>query len=333
MMSYLWILLLGSLLATSAQAQDDEAPTEEAAAPEAPAPDADIAAEVNGDSTADKETEHTAEEIPPTASEPDNEAGEPVTPAVVVAEPAAKPAADTEPEAEPEAEAEAEPEAAPEAEAEAATTTEAPAAPAADPEVIDPKAEEPTALGEEEASSSTGATPAEEESGPEATSAADPAVADNEEKTIDPTADAQPTKSAVEEKVEPEGEVLVPAIEVDDVPEVNNDGGFDLEDALSEDNGLEGPGKRSSFESGTHVVGASGEVKPEAQEASSGSLAAILSAIVVSVVGAVVGYFTYQKKKLCFKNRQEADPEAARKDVATEVQSDPQVLSNLLNSS
>ncbi|XP_031714304.1 uncharacterized protein LOC116389612 [Anarrhichthys ocellatus] len=319
MMSYLWILLLGSLLATSAQAQDDEAPTEEAAAPEAPAPEADTTAEVNGDSAADKETEHTAEEIPPTASEPDNEAGEPVTPAVVVAD---TPAADTEPEVKAGAEADAE--------AEATTTIEVPAA---DPEVIDPNAEEPTALGEEEATSSTGATPAEEESGPEATSAADPAVADNEEKTIDPTADAQPTKSAVEEKVEPEVEVLVPEIEVDDVPEVNNDVGFDIGDALSEDNVVEGPGKRSSFESGTHAAGASGEVKPEAQEASSGSLAAILSAIVVSVVGAVVGYFTYQKKKLCFKDRQEVDPEAARKAVATEAQSDPQVLSNLLNSS
>lgn len=41
-----------------------------------------------------------------------------------------------------------------------------------------------------------------------------------------------------------------------------------------------------------------------ATEASSSSLAAILSAIVVSAVGAIAGYFTYQQKKLCFKNRQ-----------------------------
>lgn len=38
--------------------------------------------------------------------------------------------------------------------------------------------------------------------------------------------------------------------------------------------------------------------------ASSGALPGILSAIVVAAVGAVVGYFTYQKKKLCFSNRQ-----------------------------
>ncbi|KAM6954872.1 uncharacterized protein PEZ65_005771 isoform 2-T2 [Lycodopsis pacificus] len=315
MMSYLWILLLGSLLATSAQAQDDEAPTEEAAAPETPAPEADTAAEVKGDSDADKETEHTAEEIPlTTASKPDNEPGEPVTPAVVKAEPAATPTADTAPEAEPEAEVEAKAD----AEAEAATTI---AAPAADPEVIDPKAEEPIVPGADEDRLSTDATPTQEESGPEATSAAVPAVADNEEKAIVPTADAQTAKPAVEEKVEPEVEVLVPAR-------------FDLEDALSEGNAVEGPGEKSSFESGPHAAGASGEAdKPEVQEAGSGSLAAILSAIAVSVVGAVVGYYTYQKKKLCFKNREEADPEAARKAVATEVQSDPQVLSNLLNSS
>ncbi|KAK9537490.1 hypothetical protein VZT92_005102 [Zoarces viviparus] len=233
MMSYLWILLLGSLLATSAQAEAGTAPEAEAAA---------------------------------------------------------------------------------DAAAEAATTIEAPAA---DPEVIDPKAEEPAALGDEEAASSAGATPAQEESGPEATPAADPAVADNEEKAIVPTADAKP---AVEEKAEPEVKVLVPAR-------------FDLEDALSEDNAAEGPGERRSFESGPQAAGASGDDKPEVQEAGSGSLAAILSAIAVSVVGAVVGYFTYQKKKLCFKNRGEADPEAARKAVATEAQADPQVLSNLLNSS
>lgn len=39
-------------------------------------------------------------------------------------------------------------------------------------------------------------------------------------------------------------------------------------------------------------------------EASSSSLAGILSTIGVAIVGAVTGYFTYQKKKLCFKNRQ-----------------------------
>ncbi|XP_008279280.1 CD99 antigen-like protein 2 [Stegastes partitus] len=75
------------------------------------------------------------------------------------------------------------------------------------------------------------------------------------------------------------------------------------------------------------------EDKPEVKESGSGSLAGILSAVGVAAVGAVTGYFTYQKKKLCFKNRQEADPEAAHKADAAEAQSDPQVLSTLLNSS
>lgn len=39
-------------------------------------------------------------------------------------------------------------------------------------------------------------------------------------------------------------------------------------------------------------------------EGNSKPLAGVLSAIVVSAVGAVLGYFAYQKKKLCFKNRE-----------------------------
>lgn len=39
-------------------------------------------------------------------------------------------------------------------------------------------------------------------------------------------------------------------------------------------------------------------------KANSGSLAGILCAIGVAAVGAVTGYFTYQRKQLCFKNRQ-----------------------------
>jgi len=198
---------------------------------------------------------------------------------------------------------------------------------------VDPKAEEPTALGEEEATSSTGVTPVQEESESDATSAADPAAADNEEKSTVPAADAEPTQPADEEKVEPEVEVIVTTINVEIVPVVNADVEFSLVDALPEENAVFSPGQRSSFESGSHVASASGEDKPEAQEASSGSLAAILSAVAMSVLAAIVGLFTYKNKKLCFKNRQEADPEAARKADATEAQSDPQVLSNLLNSS
>lgn len=39
-------------------------------------------------------------------------------------------------------------------------------------------------------------------------------------------------------------------------------------------------------------------------EGSSSSVAGILATVGVALVAAAVGYFTYQKKKLCFKNRQ-----------------------------
>ncbi|XP_070770971.1 skin secretory protein xP2 [Enoplosus armatus] len=365
MMSYLWILLLGSLLAASAKAQDDGAPTEEAAAPGTLAPEADAAPEINGEPAADEEAPHTDEKIPPTVSEPEATAdpaagaeeavtssdgdaeavtpaggdveavtpaggdaeavtpaggdAEAVTPAGGDAE-AVTPAGGDAEAVTPAGDAEAVTPAAADTEAEAAATTQGPAA---DPEVKDTEAEQPTATGEEEPASSTGATPAQEE----ATPASGPTAADHDEEPTDPAVDAEQT-----EKLAP---VLDPTIKVEvAAPEVNS--GFNLEDALTggtvEDNPAES-GKSPAFESEAHVAGATGDDKPEAQEASSGSLAGILGAVCVAMLGAVAGYFTYQKKKLCFKNREEADPEAARKADAAEAQSDPQVLSNLLNSS
>lgn len=39
-------------------------------------------------------------------------------------------------------------------------------------------------------------------------------------------------------------------------------------------------------------------------EASSSSVAGVVCGIAVAAIGAVAGYFTYQKKKLCFNTRQ-----------------------------
>ncbi|KAI4805173.1 hypothetical protein KUCAC02_009801, partial [Chaenocephalus aceratus] len=204
------------------------------------------------------------------------------------------------------------------------TETEAAAAtpvlaPAADPEVEAPKAEEPTAK-EEEASPSVTEAPTQEESGPGA-------AAETEDKPTDPAAEA--TKPAEEEpKVEDPVDTIVPAKE-----------SFDLEDALTEDAGKEKLRKKPQYGIWSHHIykvtpstecfhmlqAPLGEAeKPEAQEASSGSVAGILSAIGVAIVGAATGYYTYQKKKLCFKNRQEADPEAARKADTEGAQADPQ---------
>nr|XP_040056615.1 predicted GPI-anchored protein 58 isoform X3 [Gasterosteus aculeatus aculeatus] len=301
-MSYLWILLLGSLLAAGAKAQEDAAPEEDAEAPEGgDAPD-EPAADVNTDnsspeiptSASDSEPEETstaeeAEAVPSPVADQEVEAEGEVPTENAVPAPQG-PAADPEPEAEAEATTPQGPAADPDPEAEAATT---PQGPAADDDVIDPTTEE------------KGATLA-----PEIGAEADPTVEDDEEKPTVPP--------AVVKKVDPELEVMVPETEVVAEKKTEKDG--------------RSKGRMGVF-SEPPVSGASGEDKPEHKEASSGSLAAILSAVGVSVVGAIVGYFTYQQKKLCFKNRQEADPEAARKADTTEAQSDPQVLSNLLNSS
>nr|XP_040056616.1 predicted GPI-anchored protein 58 isoform X4 [Gasterosteus aculeatus aculeatus] len=292
-MSYLWILLLGSLLAAGAKAQEDAAPEEDAEAPEGgDAPD-EPAADVN--------TDNSSPEIPTSASDSEPEE----TSTAEEAEAVPSPVADQEVEAEGEVPTENAvpapqgPAADPEPEAEAEATT--PQGPAADP---DPEAEAAT----------TPQDPTTEEKGatlaPEIGAEADPTVEDDEEKPTVPP--------AVVKKVDPELEVMVPETEVVAEKKTEKDG--------------RSKGRMGVF-SEPPVSGASGEDKPEHKEASSGSLAAILSAVGVSVVGAIVGYFTYQQKKLCFKNRQEADPEAARKADTTEAQSDPQVLSNLLNSS
>uniref|UniRef100_A0A8B9GNB2 CD99 molecule n=1 Tax=Astyanax mexicanus TaxID=7994 RepID=A0A8B9GNB2_ASTMX len=68
----------------------------------------------------------------------------------------------------------------------------------------------------------------------------------------------------------------------------------------------------------------------EPKGSGSGTVAGVVGAIGVAIVGAVSGYFAHQKKKLCFKPK-ERDPERAKEEEG--AQNDPQVLSNLLNSS
>ncbi|XP_056287317.1 CD99 molecule isoform X2 [Pseudoliparis swirei] len=65
------------------------------------------------------------------------------------------------------------------------------------------------------------------------------------------------------------------------------------------------------------------------QEAGSGKIAGIVSAVGVALLGAAASYFAYQKKKLCFKIQGGADPEKGHQGA----QSDPQVFSNLLRTS
>ncbi|XP_034043111.1 histone-lysine N-methyltransferase 2D-like [Thalassophryne amazonica] len=79
-------------------------------------------------------------------------------------------------------------------------------------------------------------------------------------------------------------------------------------------------------------VGA-GQGSSQSKGTQPGSLAGIVIGVVLAVMGAIAVYVAYQRKALCFKNRQEADPEAGRKADTAEAQLEPQVLSNLLNSS
>ncbi|XP_061760691.1 CD99 molecule isoform X2 [Nerophis ophidion] len=100
-----------------------------------------------------------------------------------------------------------------------------------------------------------------------------------------------------------------------------------------------GGGGGSSFDDKDLFDLGGGEYKPEGggdtgdqpQEAGSGTIAGIASAIGVAILGAASSYFAYQKKKLCFKIQGGADPEMGKGHPGT--QSNPQVFSSLLNTS
>ncbi|XP_019723661.1 CD99 molecule isoform X1 [Hippocampus comes] len=140
----------------------------------------------------------------------------------------------------------------------------------------------------------------------------------------------------------------------------NSDGfGFDLEDALNPDpnakpdrpavNPHKPSGGGGSFDDNDLFdVGDSGNYKPDGgrsgdsgynydggadqpQEAGSGAIAGIVSAVGMALLGAASSYFAYQKKKLCFKIQGGADPESGK--TRHPAQSNPQVYSNLLRTS
>ncbi|KAJ8350758.1 hypothetical protein SKAU_G00258880 [Synaphobranchus kaupii] len=125
--------------------------------------------------------------------------------------------------------------------------------------------------------------------------------------------------------------------------------GFDLLDALSPDKPTEKPkddakggfsdsdlmghGDYKPDDSGKARAAdpaSNGEAADEPKEAGGGQIAGIIAGVGAAIVGAVTSFIAYQKKKLCFKI-QGGDPESANKESG--VQSDPQVMSNLLNSS
>uniref|UniRef100_A0A671QG16 Uncharacterized protein n=1 Tax=Sinocyclocheilus anshuiensis TaxID=1608454 RepID=A0A671QG16_9TELE len=114
--------------------------------------------------------------------------------------------------------------------------------------------------------------------------------------------------------------------------------GFDLADAFDEDieekAQPEDPVENAMGDADRHSAGqdkarSAGAVS-ESNDSGSGTVVGVVCGIAVAAIGAITGYFTYQKKKLCFKV-QRGDPESAKEENGT--QSDPQVLNTLLNSS
>ncbi|XP_028846193.1 CD99 antigen isoform X2 [Denticeps clupeoides] len=136
------------------------------------------------------------------------------------------------------------------------------------------------------------------------------------------------------------------AVEAAPVPMQNAEkpegGGFDLNDALnggtdmslkeakqldaSKESALDAADDAKPREGRARSAGAANE--PRDTDVASSKVPAVVSGIGVAVIGAVVGYFAYQKKKTCFK-KQGGDPERACKDEQGN-HSEPQVLSSLL---
>ncbi|XP_051937458.1 coiled-coil domain-containing protein 8 homolog isoform X2 [Hippocampus zosterae] len=340
---------------TDAGAHEHVTPPEGKVQPDAPSETEPEPDQSQPEATADKEPEATIEGEAETAPKGEEESiAEPEPEAEAAPEPeaAAGPAAEPEAAAEPEPDAAAGPAPEPTAAAEPAAAAEPEAEDAADPEPEAPAEPEPDATAEREAESEVAESEAASSTqgpaaGPEHPESAQD-IPDVDEEPSTSTADV--SHAHEEHGSEDEGtagaDAAVPhdqsaheGVEVDVGTEIKaqvpSDGGFNLEDALSRGNAQDTPahsGRSKNAGSVAHAAEATGG-EIDTEESGSGSLAAILCAVGVAFVGAGTAYYTYQKKKLCFKNLHEEDPEAARKADAGEAQSDPQVLSNLLNSS
>ncbi|XP_026072161.1 CD99 antigen-like protein 2 isoform X2 [Carassius auratus] len=137
-------------------------------------------------------------------------------------------------------------------------------------------------------------------------------------------------------------------------------GGLDLEDALNPDNDIRGKGKESgkggfsdldledvgndnSYKpdkgkggSGGSSSGQSGRDSDSADDnydtmAETGTIAGIVSAIGMALVGAVGSYISYQKKKLCFSIQQSLNADMVKADAPDAVVAqEPQVQQTLL---
>ncbi|XP_059384807.1 CD99 antigen-like protein 2 isoform X2 [Carassius carassius] len=149
-------------------------------------------------------------------------------------------------------------------------------------------------------------------------------------------------------------------------PKQSDFGDFDLEDALNPDNDIRGKDKDSG-KGGTQFsdedledVGSDNSYKPDKGKggrgessggssdrnsggdldpaddsyntmAETGTIAGIVSAVAMALVGAVSSYISYQKKKLCFSIQQSLNAEIVKADAPDAVVAqEPQVQQTLL---
>uniref|UniRef100_A0A671MB12 CD99 antigen-like protein 2 n=2 Tax=Sinocyclocheilus TaxID=75365 RepID=A0A671MB12_9TELE len=145
-------------------------------------------------------------------------------------------------------------------------------------------------------------------------------------------------------------------------PKQTDFGDLDLEDALNPDNDIRGKGKDSgkggrlmvfSKFSGSQFsdddlvdVGSDNSYKPDKGKgdklklpdrsshytmAETGTIAGIVSAVAMALVGAVSSYISYQKKKLCFSIQQSLNADMVKADAPDAVVAqEPQVQQTLL---
>ncbi|XP_051564393.1 serine-aspartate repeat-containing protein I-like isoform X3 [Myxocyprinus asiaticus] len=354
MMSYLWIFCLGSLIVTGVRMQEDA--VEDAENAEAAADD--LAPADGKESTVPDNANTTAEDLPQDSDdtsvseadgeaaaadpvEPEEDVEEPVTPTI----PADPDAEDTTPEpedasdVEPTVESSEEPAAAEEEPAEEEEEEEAPAEAGENDMTVTDDAGDEEVTGDSDADAAGDADV-------DVAGDADADAAGDADVTVNPLVDEPevtqteaPEEPAQEEPSEdeadtPEGPAETDSSDVTEKPDEEIEKarrGFDLSDAFPDlaENKFGDADRHSASDSGPGKARSAG-ASSGPSDRGSGTVVGVVCGIAVAAIGAITGYFTYQKKKLCFKV-QRGDPESAKEE--NDTQNDPQVLSNLLPSS
>ncbi|XP_048050775.1 translation initiation factor IF-2 isoform X2 [Megalobrama amblycephala] len=349
MMSYLWIFVLGSLIVTGVKMQEDGVEGAENA--ESPGDDLPSAVP-DEDNTASEDLPPDSKDESLSDAEPGDAEPTPEKPVEEVVDEAAAPAETEAEQTDSESDVVEDEQPTPPAAAEEPVEEDAPAETdegdadktEADPPAVETEqentpeeatgevTEEPAQEEPDEGEADTGETDAGEADAGEAdTGETDVGETDVGETDVGET-DVGETDVGETDVGETDADEAEPSVvpedpvDVDVAVKVNADV-FDLSDALNGDTEIE-MGDADKHSSGQGKA-RSAEAASEPKDSGSGTVVGVVCGIAVAAVGAITGYFTYQKKKLCFKV-QRGDPESAKEENGT--QSEPQVLSTLLNS-